>query len=163
MDGCKTQNKVLCNKLWFSLEASTLRKTWLLPVFPSWRPLISPTGCFSPEWKSPEPILYWYWWCDGSLLPKLEVRSTLWTHQLLPRHQPCGQVAHVTLTFLYNCAFQSNFTNFFFCLFRICYHCLCNQLYLSTCERTRSTPLSDIKHVSQSFSYNDLFEASVAR
>lgn len=52
------------------------------------------------EWKSSESILCWYWGGDGSLLPESEVSSALWTHQLLPSHQPCGEVTQLCFNFL---------------------------------------------------------------
>ena len=44
------------------------------------------------EWEPSKSILCRHWRSDGSLLPESEVGSALWTHQLFPHHQPCGQV-----------------------------------------------------------------------
>lgn len=47
------------------------------------------------EREPSEPVLHGHRRCDGSLLPESEVGPALRTHQLLPHHQPRGQVTQM--------------------------------------------------------------------
>lgn len=80
------------------------------------RYLNQPSYLICAEWKSSESILCWYWGGDGSLLPESEVSSALWTHQLLPSHQPCGEVTQLCFNFLQSRLGRCDPPPAFFCL-----------------------------------------------